>query len=125
METSLSELISRPALSVDRTATLRVVIDQLTEHGASFTVVGDSHSVAGVVSALDVLTAIHRGADIDEIWAADVMSEDVIAVDADSTLQAAAKAMTESRVRQLLVLGDQGGVVSILDLLAAVIDQDS
>ncbi len=117
---TIGSLVSRPAVSVDRTATLRILIDRFSDQGASFAVVGDSLSVAGVVSATDVLLAIHDGADIDEVTVAEAMSEDVVAADADATLHEGARLMTENGIRQLLVLGDRGGVVSIVDVLAAM-----
>jgi CBS domain-containing protein len=116
----VGSLASRPSLSVDRTTTLREVIDQFSEHGVGFAVVGDSHSVAGVLSAADLLVAIHDGADIDGSSVADAMSTEVITVDAGASLHEASQLMTDHGVRQLVVLGDQGGVLSIIDVLAAI-----
>ncbi len=74
-----------------------------------------------MVSEHDVLDALQRGADIDEIWARDVMSTDLLAAEPDETIGEAARRMIENQVRHLLVFGEHGGVVSIRDVLEAVV----
>jgi predicted transcriptional regulator len=117
----IGTIASKYVISVDTTATLRTVVDHFINGGVSLVVVDDSGSVAGVVSEHDVLRAIHDGADIDEIWAADIMSTDITAADADQTIAEAARLMLDNRLRHLLVPGEEGGVVSIRDVLDAFV----
>ena len=116
----VSTLTSKYVISVEPEASLRVVVDHFIEGGVSFVVVADSGSVAGVVSEHDVLRAIHDGADIDQIWAADIMSIDLITAEPEVTIGDAARLMIENGVRHLLVFGGRGGVVSIRDVLEAI-----
>lgn len=120
-ELPVGDLTSRQVISVDSTARLRTVIEHFVEGGVGFVVVMDSGSVAGVVSEHDVLRAIHDGADIDEIWAADIMSTDLVTAAASDSISDVALLMTDTRVRHVLVLGDEGGVVSIRDIVAALV----
>ena len=90
-ETAISDqpigtLASKYVISVESNASLRTVVEHLINGEVSLVVVDESGSPAGVVSEHDVLEAIHDGADIDEIWAADIMSADVVTVDADQTI---------------------------------------
>ena len=118
-------MASSYVISVECTAPIRTVIEHFVEGGVGFVVVLDSGSVAGVVSEHDVLSAIHDGADIDEIWAADIMSTDLVTADGSDSITDVARLMMDQRVRHVLVLGEQGGVVSIRDVLDALVRPSS
>ena len=117
----VGELASRYVISVEATAPIRTVIEHFVEGGVGFVVALESGSVAGVVGEHDVVRAIHDGADIDEIWAADIMSTDLVTADAAESVDDVARLMVDNRVRHVLVLGDEGGVVSIRDVLDAMV----
>ncbi|MDH3296221.1 MAG: CBS domain-containing protein [Acidimicrobiia bacterium] len=120
-ELPITTLTSKFVISVEPNASLRTVVDHLVNGGVSLVVVDESGSAAGVVSEHDVLRAIHEGADIDEVWAADIMSTNITTADADQTIAEAARIMINNRIRHLLVMGDEGGVVSIRDVLEALV----
>lgn len=117
----IGTIASKYVISVDTKATVRTVVDHLINGGVSLVVVDDSGSVAGVVSEHDVLEAIHDGADIDEIWAADIMSTDITTAEPGQPIAEAARLMLDNQLRHLLVMGDEGGVVSIRDVLEALL----
>ncbi len=117
----IGDLASTSVISVEPTAPLRVVVQHFVERGVSFVVVSDAGSVAGVVSEHDVLRAIHDGADIDEIWAADIMTTDLVTTDRQTPVVEAARLMTANQVRHLIVVGPEWGVVSIRDVLEALV----
>ncbi len=100
---------------------MRAVIEKLVGSGVGLVVVDDGGSTAGVVSEHDILDALHQGGDIDDIAAGDVMSTDLLTAEPGETIGDAARRMTANRVRHLLVFGEQGGVVSIRDVLEAVV----
>jgi CBS domain-containing protein len=54
----------------------------------------------------------------------DVMSTEVVTVDGDATLEAAAKAMTEARVGSVLVRGDRVGILTETDAVRAGYELD-
>ncbi|MEL7156640.1 MAG: CBS domain-containing protein [Actinomycetota bacterium] len=117
----VSSLASRHVISIEPTAPLRTIIGQFVERGVGFVVVLDSGSVAGVVSEHDVLSALHDGADIDTIWAADIMSLDLVTANGGDSIAEVARLMIDARVRHVLVVGEDGGVVSIRDVLDALV----
>lgn len=116
----ISSLTSAQVVSVEPTATLRTVVDHLVDEGVTMVVVMDSNSVAGVLTDHDVVLAMHDGANIDEVRAAEVMSTSLVVVTDQATVAEAARQMSEQGVRHLLVQGDNSGIVSALDLLAAL-----
>ena len=84
---------------VEANATLREIIDTLGNLGIGLLVVMDSGSVTGVISDRDVVWALAQGADPDEIWAADIMTRDLVTVEASTTIHDAAAAMRDQHVR--------------------------
>jgi CBS domain-containing protein len=118
----VSSIASGDVISVPTNATLRMVVDHLIEEGISLVVVDDGGSVAGVVSEHDILRAIYDGADLDEVWAADIMSTGIATIDPHEPISAAAQMMLHSGIRHLLVLGDEGGVVSIRDVVDRLVE---
>jgi CBS domain-containing protein len=102
------------------------VVQLMTEKGVGALLVLDGDRVAGIVSERDVarkITLLEKGPR--ETPASGIMSSRVTCVRPDLTIQEAMAVMTEKRIRHLPVL-DQGkvtGVVSIGDLVKAVIDE--
>lgn len=117
----ISSLASSSVISVEGRSSLRVVVAHLIEAGIGFIVVDDDGSVAGVVSEHDIIRAIHDGADLDEVWAADVMSTDLVTATPHESIVEVARRMAANRVRHVLVFGDEGGVVSIRDVIEALV----
>lgn len=120
-EQRVGDLTNRHVISVEPKTSLRVVIEHFVEAGVGFVVVDDGGSVAGVVSERDVMRAIHDGADLDEVWAADIMSIDLVTADSDTTVLEAARLMANNRIRHLIVMGDQSGVISIRNILESLV----
>lgn len=121
--TAVSDLVAGPAEVVESHAPLSQVIDTLGNLGIGIVVVMDGGSVAGVISERDVVWALAQGADADEIWAGDVMTRDLVTVEASATIPQAAAAMRDQHVRHLLVLdGPSPGVVSLRDVIEYLVD---
>ena len=104
--------------------TLRSVAAVLSEADIGVTLVALPDGSGGVVSERDVVRALAEDADPDEVWAADVMTLDLVIIEADETVLDAADAMAREGVRHLAMVerGTVVGVVSaraILPILAA------
>ena len=113
------ELMSRGAISVDEKVSLRSLAVVLTELEVGVALVSRPDGSAGVVSERDVVRAIAEGADPDEVWAADVMTRDLVLAEPEETILAVAERMSAESVRHVAVV-DRGkivGVVSARDLL--------
>jgi CBS domain-containing protein len=124
-EETVRSLVHRPAVEVAPRATLREVARTLTEESVGIAVVTAPHGpgrgtrAAGVISERDVVAAVADGADPDEVWAEDVMTEDLASTTPDEPVRVAARRMLADEIRHLPVVeGDAVvGVISVRDAL--------
>ena len=118
------EVMSRGAISVDEKLTLRSLAAVLAELDIGVAIVARPDGSVGVVSERDVARALAAGADPDEVWAADVMSDDLVLAEPDETIVDVAERMSVEAVRHVTVV-DRGtivGVVSGRDVLPILTD---
>lgn len=124
--------------------TLRELCARMTEGGCGFLLVVKPGAPAAVVTERDIVRAIGEGAEIDDVWATDVMTREVLEVSADAPISEAARLMMTAGVRHLVVRddvpgaddevaeeagdagggpdGDRVGVVSIRDILEPLLE---
>jgi len=117
-------VMSVGAISVDERLTLRSLAAVLAELGVGVAITARTDGTAAIVSERDVVWALAQGAEPDEVWVADVMTEDlVIAEPGESILDVAAR-MRDEGVRHVAIVDDGMviGVVSARDLLDIVVD---
>jgi signal-transduction protein with cAMP-binding, CBS, and nucleotidyltransferase domain len=114
-------LAKRPAVHVQREATLRAVAETLANESIGAVLVRHTEP-PGLVSERDVVRALAEGADPDQERAGDVMTEDVASLAPDATLAHAVRTMLDNEIRHLPVLEDgvTVGMVSARDVLAAL-----
>ncbi|HWS46621.1 MAG TPA: CBS domain-containing protein [Acidimicrobiia bacterium] len=118
------EVMSRGAISVDEKLTLRSLAAVLAELDIGVAVVARPDGSAGVVSERDIVRALAEGADPDEIWAADVMIDDLVLAEPQESIAEVADRMSAEGVRHVTVV-DRGtivGVVSARDVLPVLSD---
>lgn len=121
----IGDLVEGPAVVVDSKATLRQVASTLGDLGIGMVVVVEDGKVAGVVSERDLVWAIARDADLDVVWAADVMTleVDVVKVPPQTHLRDAAATMMAKNARHILVdHAEEPGVVSIRDVVQRLLE---
>jgi CBS domain-containing protein len=118
----IQDLVRPGVASVPPEATLREVAATLTEEEVGLLVVTGPGGMVGVISERDIAAALADGADPDEVWASDVMSDEPLCVDQDDSVLFAANRMINANVRHLPLLasGDVIGMVSMRDLLRAL-----
>jgi CBS domain-containing protein len=78
----------------------------------------------GMISERDVVRAVAADGNPGDVWAADVMTETPIGVDADASIAQAAERMLDEGVRHLPVMAgaDLVGIVSMRDVLRVFTD---
>jgi CBS domain-containing protein len=115
----VSDVMSRGAVSVDEKLTLRSLAAVLAELDIGVALVRRPDGAIGVVSERDVVNALADGGDPEEVWAADVVSDDIVFAEPDQTILAVAEQMAAEGVRHIAVvdLGEIVGVVSTRDVL--------
>ncbi len=121
----ISDLVNGPAVAVDARATLRQVAARLGDLGIGLVVVMEEGRLVGVVSERDLVWAIAREADLDLVWAADVMTldVDVVRVEPEASVIVAAATMAANNARHLIVdYPDAPAVVSIRDVMQRLVE---
>ncbi len=120
----IRRVMSVGAVAVDEKLTLRSVAAVLAEMDIGVVVVARPDGSAAIVSERDVVRALAQGAEPDEVWAADVMTESVVIADPDESVIDVAARMGDERVRHVAVV-DKGaivGVVSARDVLDVLVE---
>jgi predicted transcriptional regulator len=95
------EVMSRGAISVNEKLTLRSLAAVLDELDIGVALVACPDGSVGVVSERDVVRALAEGADPDEVWAADVMIDDLVLAEPEETIVDVAERMSAESVRHV------------------------
>lgn len=121
----VSVLVTGEPVSVDEDMTLRAIAAVLGSKTIGVALVRRADRPPGIVSERDVIRALGDDADPDTIWGADVMTEDLLAVDADDRIIDVALSLVDQDVRHAVVFNgaDLRGVVSTRDLLRVVANE--
>ncbi len=120
----IREIMSRGAISVGDDLTLRSLASVLAELDIGAALVARPDGSAGIVSERDLVRALADGADADEVWTADVMTEDLVLAEPEEPIADVAGRMASESVRHVAVAerGTIVGVVSARDLLSVLSD---
>ena len=106
-------------------ATVYEAIDQLSEKGVGALLVMEGKRIVGIVSERDYARkVILKGKASRETYVWEIMSQPVICVPPEFTVEQTMALMTEKRVRHLPVVEDKTvvGVISIGDVVRAIIE---
>jgi len=119
-------LVTRPAVYVHPDDTLRKVAETLSEEAIGAVLVRGPNGAEGLVSERDVVRALAEGSDPDQERALDVMADELVTVDPNDDLVAAAHLMVDAEIRHLPVVEDgvAFGMISARDALRALTDGD-
>jgi predicted transcriptional regulator len=109
----ISDVMSRGAVTVDERLTLRALAAVLAELDIGVALVRRPDGAVGVVSERDVVHALAAGADPEEVWAADVVSDDVVLAELQDTIVATAERMGAEGVRHIAAV-DNGAIVGVV-----------
>lgn len=118
------EVMSRGAVAVDEKLTLRSVSAVLAALDIGVALVARPDNSVGIVSERDVVRALADAGDPDEVWAADVMIEEIVVAEPEEAILDVAQRMVEEGVRHVAVVerGVIVGVASARDLLPVLTD---
>lgn len=114
------EGMTQVALTVGPSHTLREAAAKMVERGTGAALVADSDSpTPGIVTERDLLVSIGAGEDPDVERVADHMSEGIVSVAPDWSLERAASEMSRRNIRHLVVCeaGEPIGVLSMRDIV--------
>lgn len=104
--------------AIDRQSTLRTAAARLRDAEVGTLAIMEGSAIAGIVSERDVVRAAADGADPDEVWVGDVMSELPRHLTPGDSLHGALEIMLAAGIRHLPVVdeGELVGIVSIRDV---------
>ena len=119
------DIMNRPVLGAAKSTSARDLAIQMLMGGFSgIPITERDGTVAGIVSELDIIRALRAGKPLDTITAAEIMTEEVITVNADATVEEIMEIMDTKQIVRVPVLEDGKlvGVVSRPDVLRAAIE---
>ena len=119
------DIMNRPVLAAARSTSARDLAIQMLMGGFSGIPITERDGVlVGIVSELDIIRALRAGKPLDTITAAEIMTAEVIAVNADATVEEIMEIMDTKQIVRVPVLedGKLAGVVSRPDVLRAAIE---
>lgn len=99
--------------------TLRTMCSLMDEVACGALVVRRRDGSLGVVSERDVVGALAKGSDPDDVWAADVMTRTVLTASPDEPILSVAEMMLDAGIRHVVLVHDDGtlaGIVSLRDV---------
>ncbi|HJQ74259.1 MAG TPA: CBS domain-containing protein [Gaiellaceae bacterium] len=113
---TVTEVMTRDVLSVDPTASIGEAAEKMMDAGVGAVVVmEDTVRLVGIVTERDILRAVAQRARAAEARVRQWMTESVITIDPDTTVDEAAKMMFEKNFRHLPVMKD-GRLLGIVSL---------
>jgi signal-transduction protein with cAMP-binding, CBS, and nucleotidyltransferase domain len=115
----VTHLMSAPPLFGDPELTLRDVAETMSAEGVGALVLIRPDGPSSIITERDVVNALALSANPDSVWAADVSSIDLVAVDASDTIAEAVRLMAAEGIRHLPVRqsGEVIGMVSSRDVI--------
>lgn len=106
--------------------TLRSMAALMHANNCGALVVRRRDGALGVVSERDFVRALAEGADPDDVWAADVMSREVLTTSPDEPILSVAAMMQEAHVRHVVLVDNAdalAGIVSLRDVVKPLLDE--
>jgi CBS domain-containing protein len=122
----IEPLVTRAALTVEETDTLRDAAVWMLERGVWSAVVMTDGKPSGVITDRDALRVIARGLDPAATPVADCVMKSLKTVSPSLDLLEAARVMREKGFRHLVVVDEQGelfGVFSMRDLVVGLLQE--
>jgi CBS domain-containing protein len=113
---TVDEVMNRSVLTVDPTASIGEAAEKMMEAGVGAVVVmEDMVRIVGIVTERDLMRAVAQRARAAEARVRQWMTESVVTIEPDTTVQDAAKMMFENNFRHLPVVKD-GRLLGIASL---------
>src|SRR5437588_2042819 len=113
---TISEVMNKSVLTVDPTATIGEAAEKMIDAGVGAVVVmEDMARIVGIVTERDILRAVAQRARAAEARVRQWMTESVVTIEPETTVEDAAKMMFERNFRHLPVTKD-GRLLGIVSL---------
>ena len=120
----VADVMQRPVYSATPTTTAReVAVNLLMSRISGFPIVDQRGALVGIVSELDIIRALRAGKDLEVTLAAQIMTPDVITVDADESIDAVMETLDAEQIIRVPVTseGRLVGVIARGDVIRAML----
>ena len=120
----VADVMQRPVYSATPTTTAReVAVNLLMSRISGFPIVDESGVLVGIVTELDLIRAIRAGKDLEATLAAEIMTPDVITVDAGEDIETVMETLDTEQIIRVPVTSDGRlvGVVARGDVIRAML----
>ncbi len=120
----VADVMQRPVYSATPTTTAReVAVNLLMSRISGFPIVDQSGALVGIVTELDLIRAIRSGKDLEATLAAEIMTPDVITVDADEDVETVMETLDTEQIIRVPVTSDGRlvGVIARGDVIRAML----
>lgn len=119
--TTVKDLLHTDLRTIGTSETLEEAARAFAGEVLGLLVVVEHERLAGVLSERDVVRSLGEGEDPTQTHVFDVMTEDVVTIDVEATVQEAIQLMLDDEIRHLVVtrLDEPYGIISARDLLRA------
>ncbi|HZS31389.1 MAG TPA: CBS domain-containing protein [Gaiellaceae bacterium] len=114
---TVEEVMNKSVLTVDPTASIGEAAEKMIEAGVGAVVVmEDMVRIVGIVTERDLMRAVAQRARAAEARVRQWMTDSVVTIEPDTTVQDAAKMMFEKNFRHLPVVNKDGRLLGIASL---------
>ena len=115
----ISQIMTRDLVTVGPEYNVADVASLMHARGIGSVIVLEDDRVLGILTERDVIATIGAGEDPKTVAAHEALTDDLITIGPDATVEEAAREMVKARVRHLPVVSDEGlvGIVSMRDLV--------
>jgi CBS domain-containing protein len=122
-----SDIMQREVLATTPRASVRDIAAQLVLNGISGMPVAErAGTVLGVITEADILESLMEGKKLEKLTAADIMSEEPITVDIETSVEEVIKILNEEGIVRVPVTekGKLVGIISRIDVIRAVLEPE-
>ncbi len=125
---SVGQIVKRKAIIVHPNDSIHKVAKVLSKAKVGSAVVMEGEDIAGVITDRDILDkVVAQGKDPKKVKVREIMTENVVTIEDDYTVEDAIERMMDKGIRRLLVtrLGKPIGFVTAADLLSSLTNQNN
>ncbi|WP_436903025.1 CBS domain-containing protein [Halovenus halobia] len=115
----VGDIMSSPAVTVERETTVQVAIEQMLKHHVGSVVVVADGNATGILTRSDALrAAYHAGSDLETIAVSRAMSEELRTTKQSRTIRSVLRTMEKNGIKKLPVVEgfEPVGIVTMTDI---------
>lgn len=114
-EIKVGDVMSKNVISVARDASIMEVAKLMEKYNVGSIVVADKKKAEGIITERDIVRKlVGKGKDTAKAKASDAMSSPLKVITAEASLETAAKAMREYRIKRLPVINEKNELIGLI-----------